>query len=778
MKHLVLISILLVALCASAQATDITIAANQIPDFHPTGLDAAITGTATVTNNSATVTSSALFRQSWVDNYYTGFIINLAGVNYYVDNVATTSSLTLKTVYAGSSGSASFTIYPFVLLRFYADQYFTVSDGSYIVQQGTVGKGNFFRQYACSVIGTTLYLPTVTLPSTTDALNPSERSASYIASFYLLNGSPIKRYDCFNRFQLIPDNTSTTWTTICTNNTPVSNIPAVNQFYTTTQVNGLLNGLCGTTCANYVLGSATSLSGHNFTLQVSNETNKPALRYNGTTGHWQYSNDGLSFANLDFTSVFSLNGQVGPVTLAVSTTTTSPAIAASGGVLTLSLPPIQSDGADQIFWSRDAGSPIFSVRGYGAGVSAYGEIDLYRARGTAASPSAVQSNDVLGRVSFKGLTNGSNFAGGALIYAITAENWSSTARGADLYFNVGKNGSSGQAFDRLIIMNDGQIRYPGETSGYVSFKPKAAASSTKYTWPDAPTTGQLWYASSVSGADVQLGWTNAPTLTTVNYTTSLLGPRQQVYSTSIALPATIGDSIDFATVTYVNAAIFKVSVTSATGASFTVAKTYTFALRPSIHGTTAYKVASPIASTGADAGGDDFAIDVKETSGIMRLRVRRTAGSASGNLDINFVYEGGTDDGSFSVAVPSNVATYSDVPTTYTPSAPLSLAGGGLSINGGATITKLLSATASLDFGATAAGTCDSLTVSISGAADGDPVILGIPNALAASDTYQSFYGFVSSSGVVTVKRCNLTNATTALSNPSAATVRVTVLHF
>jgi hypothetical protein len=87
----------------------------------------------------------------------------------------------------------------------------------------------------------------------------------------------------------------------------------------------------------------------------------------------------------------------------------------------------------------------------------------------------------------------------------------------------------------------------------------------------------------------------------------------------------------------------------------------------------------------------------------------------------------------------------------------------------------VLSATASLDFGATAAGACDSLTVTVTGAADGDAVALGVPAALATADTYQSFQGFVSSANTVAVKRCNLTNATTALSNPAAATVSVTV---
>jgi hypothetical protein len=93
----------------------------------------------------------------------------------------------------------------------------------------------------------------------------------------------------------------------------------------------------------------------------------------------------------------------------------------------------------------------------------------------------------------------------------------------------------------------------------------------------------------------------------------------------------------------------------------------------------------------------------------------------------------------------------------------------------GQTITSHLSATASLDFGATAAGTCDLLTMTVTGAADGNTVSLGIPAALAASDNYQSFTAYVSAANTVTVKRCNLLNTVTALSNPGASTVRVDV---
>jgi hypothetical protein len=98
--------------------------------------------------------------------------------------------------------------------------------------------------------------------------------------------------------------------------------------------------------------------------------------------------------------------------------------------------------------------------------------------------------------------------------------------------------------------------------------------------------------------------------------------------------------------------------------------------------------------------------------------------------------------------------------------------------NGSTALSKILSASVSLDFGATAAGACDALTITVAGAADGDTVALGIPAALAGADTYQNFWAYVSAADTVTVKRCNPINATTALSNPAAATVRATVIKF
>lgn len=101
-----------------------------------------------------------------------------------------------------------------------------------------------------------------------------------------------------------------------------------------------------------------------------------------------------------------------------------------------------------------------------------------------------------------------------------------------------------------------------------------------------------------------------------------------------------------------------------------------------------------------------------------------------------------------------------------------------VSVGGGAAIAKVLTGTGSVDFTALAAGTCETFNVTVTGAANGDSVALGIPAAAWATTEYATIQGFVSASNIVTVKRCNLTNATTALSDPAAVTIRATVIQF
>ena len=92
-----------------------------------------------------------------------------------------------------------------------------------------------------------------------------------------------------------------------------------------------------------------------------------------------------------------------------------------------------------------------------------------------------------------------------------------------------------------------------------------------------------------------------------------------------------------------------------------------------------------------------------------------------------------------------------------------------LTINGGATVTKILSATATLNFDLTAL-TVEDLTITVTGAADGDVVTLGVPNGSVTTSVQYS--AWVSAADTVTVRA--RTSATGE--NPASGVFRATVI--
>jgi hypothetical protein len=90
----------------------------------------------------------------------------------------------------------------------------------------------------------------------------------------------------------------------------------------------------------------------------------------------------------------------------------------------------------------------------------------------------------------------------------------------------------------------------------------------------------------------------------------------------------------------------------------------------------------------------------------------------------------------------------------------------------GTALTKLLSASATLDFGSIAAAASADLTITVTGAATGNTVILGLPAAPTAGIIFQ---GFVSAANTVTVRATNITGAPV---DPASASYRAAVLGF
>jgi hypothetical protein len=88
----------------------------------------------------------------------------------------------------------------------------------------------------------------------------------------------------------------------------------------------------------------------------------------------------------------------------------------------------------------------------------------------------------------------------------------------------------------------------------------------------------------------------------------------------------------------------------------------------------------------------------------------------------------------------------------------------------GNTITKVLSGSASLNFGSIGAAAQADLTITIAGAAVGDEVIMALPAAPTAG---LIFNAFVSAANTVTVRASNITAAPI---DPAAATFGAIVI--
>lgn len=150
----------------------------------------------------------------------------------------------------------------------------------------------------------------------------------------------------------------------------------------------------------------------------------------------------------------------------------------------------------------------------------------------------------------------------------------------------------------------------------------------------------------------------------------------------------------------------------------------------------------------------------------------------------SFVMKSSSDDGGGSVVftvghgVPSGNCQSTKVnpqvtgiPVLYLRDDPASISGllyGCLS-NVWTPIPAAYSATATLDFGNLASIGCEDLTMTVTGAAVGDTVALGVPNGSVPSATF-TFTAWVSSANTVTIRGCTLVSG-----DPASGTFKATV---
>lgn len=130
---------------------------------------------------------------------------------------------------------------------------------------------------------------------------------------------------------------------------------------------------------------------------------------------------------------------------------------------------------------------------------------------------------------------------------------------------------------------------------------------------------------------------------------------------------------------------------------------------------------------------------------------------------------------------PTKRAAFSDSVDlrNYTPNTSLEVLGTASStnlvVNGGTSIKGHLSTTASLDFASVSAQSCSTLTMTVTGAATTDNVVLGGTglNTLQGTTGIATVQGYVSAADTVTVKACNVTGS--GSSDPASVTIRADV---
>lgn len=102
---------------------------------------------------------------------------------------------------------------------------------------------------------------------------------------------------------------------------------------------------------------------------------------------------------------------------------------------------------------------------YGSGAQQTSVIELTRARGTAAAPTAIQSGDILGVLDWGGY-GATGFFTGANIQAVATENWTDAHNGTKLLFGVIANGTIGiSSTPYMELDQDGGLILSGATGG-------------------------------------------------------------------------------------------------------------------------------------------------------------------------------------------------------------------------------------------------------------------------------------------------------------------------
>lgn len=141
-------------------------------------------------------------------------------------------------------------------------------------------------------------------------------------------------------------------------------------------------------------------------------------------------------------------------------------------------------GLEHVVGANGASAGV-TIDTYGNGSSVSPFAVMRNANGTAAVPTASANTNSLGALEAEGYI-GSAFAVGAAVVATATQNWTGSAMGTSLNFEVVKNGTTSLA-SALLLDNDGQAYMPGLVN-------VTSPNTGTVCW--TTTTGRLTYDAS------------------------------------------------------------------------------------------------------------------------------------------------------------------------------------------------------------------------------------------------------------------------------------------
>ena len=118
-------------------------------------------------------------------------------------------------------------------------------------------------------------------------------------------------------------------------------------------------------------------------------------------------------------------------------------------------------------WVTKTNAPATLALSSASGTAGHSPLlEMVRFDGTFGSPNAIDVNDVLGTIEFKGATDASNIRTGAYVYVYAGEDWSETGRGTRFRIYVTKNGAT-NPLTRYYVDNLGNqhLYYNGVQAG-------------------------------------------------------------------------------------------------------------------------------------------------------------------------------------------------------------------------------------------------------------------------------------------------------------------------